>query len=258
MNPSSPSVFEAAPDSLVRVEIRGATKTFPIDRRGRTMFQLVRRVLSGGGRLQRFVALQQIDLTVRRGDRIGLIGNNGAGKTSLLKLIAGLYSPDAGRVSVRGTCTLVSGLGIGMIDDLSVDENIALYGAIYGVDRDRVRRERDDILEWAELSEFAGEKLKRLSSGMRTRLAFSTMRHVDVEVYLLDEALTAGDRHFQAKCERVFDEYRAGGRTFVVATHDHDFVTRFCTHALWLHKSRVMAFGDPREVVDRYLAAPPN
>lgn len=237
----------------IRLDVSGVTKTFPIDRRGRTMFQLVRRLVSGDGRLERFVAVKDVTFSVRDGDRVGIIGDNGAGKTTLLKLLAGLHTPDSGSVDMHGTRTLVSGLGIGLVEDLSVDENIALYGAIYGIDRERLREERDDILSWAELSEFADAKLKRLSTGMKTRLAFSTMRHVDVDVYLLDEALTAGDRHFQAKCEGVFDQYRSSGKTFVVATHDHEFVTKFCTHVLWLHKSRPVAFGDPAEIVKRYL-----
>ena len=254
MNPSSPNASNERGSAVV--DVSHVVKSFPIDRRSRTMFQLVRRLVSGARRhrLDRFVALDDVTLRVAHGDRVGVIGDNGAGKTTLLKTIAGLYAPDSGHVQVNGSMTLVSGLAIGMIEDLTVVENIALYGAIYGVDRNRLEQEQREILDWAEISAFADTKLKRLSTGMKTRLAFSVTRHLNADLFLLDEALTAGDRHFQAKCDVVFEGYRTSGKTFVISTHDSGFVTSFCTHALWLHKSHVVAFGDPAEVVGQYLA----
>ena len=251
--PEAPADFRPRPAAGLRVAIHGVTKTFPVDRRGQTLFQLARRLASRADPVDRFTALRDVTFDVHSGDRIGVIGDNGAGKTTLLKTVAGLYAPDSGSVEVYGSLTLLSGLGIGMIEDLTVAENIALYGAIYGVDPRTLRDVQNDILEWAELDEFANAKLKRLSTGMKARLAFSTTRHVNADVHLLDEALTAGDRRFQLKCEQVFDDYVVQGKTFVVATHDHAFVRRVCTHAVWLHKSRQVAFGDPDDLVARYL-----
>jgi ABC-type polysaccharide/polyol phosphate transport system ATPase subunit len=186
---------------------------------------------------------------------VGLIGDNGSGKTTLLKLIAGLYRPTSGEVHVSEPVTLLAGLGIGMVDELTVEHNVLLYGAIYGLDRAELRPVLPEILEWAELADFGQAKLKTLSTGMRSRLAFSAMRHVDAGVYLMDEVLSAGDIRFKAKCEAVFDGYRLRPATFVVATHDVKFVLRFCDKALWLNKGRTVAFGDPARVVEEYMSS---
>lgn len=261
MSPSSPSASEIvasgdararSADAAVRVTASGLTKTFPIDRQRQTVFQLVRQVLSGRWRHDRFVAVADLTFAVRRGERVGLIGDNGAGKSTLLRTLAGLHRPDRGDVTVRGSITLVAGLAVGMVEELTVADNVSLYGAIYGIDRDTLRARQSDIIEWAGLTEFTHMKLKRLSSGMKSRLAFSACRYIEADLYLMDEALTAGDRHFQQKCEQVFHDYLATDKTLVVATHDLDFVTTFCTHAMWMHKGRLMAFGDPLSVVERY------
>jgi ABC-type polysaccharide/polyol phosphate transport system ATPase subunit len=255
MNPSSPSGSESpAAASPLRVRAEGLVKSFPVDRQRRSAFLGLKQLLRGEGRA-RFTALAGLDFEVRAGERVAVIGDNGAGKTTLLKTVAGLYRADGGRLFVGGSVTLVSGLAIGMIDDLTVSENVVLYGAIYGIDRETLRSRFDEIIAWAELGEFVDAKLKHLSSGMKTRLAFSAVRHVGADLYLLDEALTAGDRRFREKCGAVFEEYRRSDRTFLVATHDLDFAASFCTHALWIHKGRQQAFGDAREVVGRYTGA---
>ncbi|HET7755141.1 MAG TPA: ATP-binding cassette domain-containing protein, partial [Anaeromyxobacteraceae bacterium] len=143
---------------------------------------------------------------IDRGEMVFLVGRNGAGKTTLLRTIAGLYLPSAGTVGAAGDIALVTGLGIGMLDELSVEDNLYLYGAINGMTRDIVRERLPEIIDWAELGEFRTAKLKTLSTGMRSRLAFSAVRHVEAEIYLFDEVLSAGDRHFREKCERVFED----------------------------------------------------
>jgi len=198
-------------------------------------------------------ALQEISLDIRRGEKVGLIGNNGAGKTTLLKIFSGLMRPDEGNLQIRGTCTLLAGYGIGMMEDMSVAANAVLYGAIYGIRKRRILDALDELLEWAELTDFRNAKLKALSSGMRTRLAFSVTRYIDRDLFLLDEALSAADRSFQRKCESVFADRKKGDRTFVIATHNMDFVNTFCETALWLDHGRCMAFGPAREVVEAYV-----
>jgi ABC-2 type transport system ATP-binding protein len=155
-------------------------------------------------------------------------------------------------VRTSGDLTLLAGLGIGMVDELSVEENIFLYGAIYGMDREQIEAGLAEIIEWAELQDFAGAKLKTLSSGMRTRLAFSATRYLEKDIYLLDEALTAGDTTFQQKCEAVFHEYKKTNKTFLISTHDMNFVKIFCTKTLWLHKGRQVEFGDTAGVLEQY------
>jgi ABC-type polysaccharide/polyol phosphate transport system ATPase subunit len=149
---------------------------------------------------------------------------------------------------------LVAGLGIGMIDELTVEQNLLLYGAIHGVTRSDMRARIPEMLDWAELPGVRAAKLKTLSTGMRSRLAFAAMRTVETTIYLLDEVLTAGDRHFVKKCAAVFDEYRASPKTFVVATHNVAFARTFCTKVLWLHKGKPLAFGEPDSVLDQYTS----
>jgi len=231
-------------------------REFPVERERRTMFRvlrdLVRHLHAQPGRL---VALRGVSLTVERGDKTAVIGNNAAGKSTLLRLIAGLLRPTRGSVSVRGEMVLLTSLGVGMIDDVSVLDNTLLYGSLYGVEPSSMREALADILSWAGIAGYEYAKLKTLSSGTRARLAFSVVRYIAADIFLIDEALSAGDVTFQAKCRAFFDEPRNHDRTFLVATHDLEFVRSFCQRALWLHEGRVMAFGDSRSVVAEYLEA---
>ena len=238
-------------ECLIRLE--GITKTFPVEPHRATAYMTVRRQLTGQRPSRRtFDALRGINLVVYRGEKIGIIGDNGSGKTTLLKLIAGLYQPSSGRRFTRGEMALLAGLGTGMLAELNVEENVFLYGAIYGLEREAIAMKLDGILEWAEIQDFQGAKLKTLSSGMKTRLAFSVTRHIDKDIYLLDEALTAGDSNFREKCGDVFRGYKASNKTFLVSTHDQPFVSEFCEKTLWLHKGRPMAFGETERVLHQY------
>jgi ABC-type polysaccharide/polyol phosphate transport system ATPase subunit len=235
------------------VQVQNVTKAFPSDSQRATVYRALRKQILGTAHPSHtFRALSDINFQVLRGEKIGIIGNNGSGKTTLLKVIAGLYQPSEGEVRTSGDLTLLAGLGIGMVDELSVEENVFLYGAIYGMDREHIETRLAEIIDWAELQDFAGAKLKTLSSGMRTRLAFSTTRYLEKDIYLLDEALTAGDTTFQQKCEAVFHEYKKTKKTFLISTHDMNFVKTFCTKTLWLHKGRQVEFGDPAHVVEQY------
>jgi ABC-type polysaccharide/polyol phosphate transport system ATPase subunit len=222
----------------------------------RTLFRLLKGTLVGDHvPVDGFSALRDINIEIRQGDKVGLIGNNGAGKSSLLRLIAGLYLPSEGEIVVKGQVTLLAALGMGMIDELSVEENIFLYGAICGLDRKVIAVNLQEIIQWAELENFATAKLKTLSTGMRARLAFSTTRHITADIMLMDEVLTAGDRNFKQKCQDVFDSYKNNDRTFIFASHDIEFVKNICTKTLWLDKGQQMAFGDTDLVLQQYNGA---
>lgn len=238
---------------------RSLCKTFISDRRRFTVFGALKHHIgrsSGTGDL--FFALKDIEIDVARGEKVAVIGDNGAGKSTLLRLIAGIYEPNSGELTVKGAVTLLAGLGIGMIDELSVTENLFLYGMIYGMERKQIEKTVTEMIEWAELQNFMESKLKHLSSGMKARLAFSAMRYIEKDIYLFDEALAAGDKNFKEKCALVFRNYKETNKTFVVATHDLKFAKSFCDKALWLHKGRQMAFGDPDEVVARYEESKPK
>lgn len=249
MNHASQNISEED----VAIELEDVSKTFPVEVGASTVYRVVKAGLQNRFRNPgRFSALSEISFRVMKGDKVGIIGDNGSGKTTLLKVAAGLYKTNGGRVVVNGDVTLLAGLGIGMLEELTLEENLFLYGAIYGLGRRTVASKLAEIIEWAELQEFVGSKLKTLSSGMKTRLAFSACRHIDKEIYLMDEVLTAGDKHFKQKCEEVFVGYKQSRKTFLVTTHEMGFVTNFCNKALWLHKGQQMAYGESEAVVKLY------
>jgi ABC-type polysaccharide/polyol phosphate transport system ATPase subunit len=224
----------------------------------RKIVRVIRRYLSSNGaHWEPYFALRQINLDIARGDKIALIGNNGSGKTTLLKLIAGLYLPTEGRVDVDGRVLLLRGVGTGMLDELNVSENLFLYGLMYGMERSTIREKFDEVLEWAELTDFASAELRTLSSGMRARLAFSLTRHFDTDIFLLDEAFAVGDKDFRAKYEEVFRSLKNGERTYLIATHDMDFARMFCPKTLWLQKGKLMAFGETERVLKQYVSPKP-
>lgn len=238
------------------VEVRGVSREFPVASGSRTLFRVLKDSVKGVHfQQERRHALRDINLTAAHGERIAIIGNNGAGKSTLLKVIAGLLRPTVGRVHVRGEMVLLTSLGAGMIDDVTVYDNTILYGSLFGVEPARMRAALPDVLDWAGISGYENAKLKTLSTGTRARLGFSVVRYIATDVFLIDEALSAGDVSFRVKCRAFFDEPRNRERTFLVATHDMEFVKSFCTHALWLNQGRAMEFGDSRFVVERYVSA---
>ncbi len=238
-------------DTIIRLV--NVSKMFPTGVREHSLLRtLTNRFLQRESEGETFAALRSINLNVRAGDSVGLIGNNGAGKSTLLRVIAGLHPPSSGVVEVIGSRTLLAGLGVGMVDELNVEHNVFLYGALHGILREELKDALEEILDWAELGNFRLAALKNLSSGMRSRLAFSVTRYFDSEIYLLDEALTAGDRVFREKCSEVFERYQQRHRTMLVASHDMAFVRNHCNRVLWLDHGRSMGFGPVDEILPRY------
>ncbi len=238
------------------IEVHDVTRWFPKKDSNDTAFRALRsRVSNGKGHGNGFYALNGLSFTVAKGEKIAIVGDNGAGKTTLLKVIGGLYRPTSGEVRVRGEMVLMRGAEIGMVDELSAGENLFLYGSIYGLHRDKIKENFDEIFQWAELTSFAGARLATLSSGMKARLAFSVLRHFDAEIFLLDEAFSAVDRHFQKKYEQVFEEQKNSDKTFLIATHDMTFARMFCTKTLWLSRGQQKAFDCTNKVLDQYIAA---
>ena len=241
--------------SAISIAAKGVSKDFRY-RGSETLFRLLRRLVFGGVvRSKSFRALSDVDLEVGRGEVVGIVGNNGAGKTTLLKTLAGIYRPTTGRVSINGEVAFFAGLGVGMVGDLSLHDNLYLYGAICGLRRARIEEVFDEVIGWAELGEFVESPLRTLSTGMRGRFAFSIARHAEAENLFLDEAFTAGDAHFKEKCNKFFEQRRGGSQTILAATHSMDFVKQFCTKALWMDHGRQMAWGDVGDVLAQYRAA---
>ena len=197
-------------------------------------------------------ALDDINFELPEGQFLGIIGHNGCGKSTLLKVLARIYKEDAGRVEINGQVSPFLELGVGFNPELTARENVFLNGAVLGLTHREMEQRVDDIIAFAEVSDYASQKLKNFSSGMQVRLAFSVAIQADAQILLMDEVLAVGDASFQEKCFEVFARYKREGRTIVLVTHDLSAVDLYCDRALLLDHGRLIADGPPGEVTARY------
>jgi ABC-type polysaccharide/polyol phosphate transport system ATPase subunit len=196
-----------------------------------------------------------LGITVSKGEAVALIGSNGSGKSSILRLMAGIYLPSEGSVRTVGRVASVIELGSGFHAELSGLENIHLYGAIMGLDAGQVAAKLGAIVAYADIDDFLGTPVKYYSSGMRARLAFAVALCADPDILLLDETLAVGDEAFQERCVESLRAFHRRGGTLVLATHDLELVPEMCYRACWVEAGTIRAEGPAREVVDRYKAA---
>src|SRR5581483_12069063 len=191
--------------------------------------------------------------SVNYGEVLGIIGHNGSGKSTRLKVLSRIYLPDSGTLAVNGYVSPFLELGVGFNPELNVRENVFLNGAILGMSRTEVSKRLDEIIEFAELAEHAEQKLKNLSSGMQVRLAFSVAIQADAGILLMDEVLAVGDVNFQKKCFDVFARYKREGRTVVLVTHDTDAVNKYCDRALLLEHGKLVMDDVAPSVTREYV-----
>jgi ABC-type polysaccharide/polyol phosphate transport system ATPase subunit len=197
-------------------------------------------------------ALRDVSFEVHQGEFFGIVGRNGSGKSSLLKILASIYRADAGRIRIAGRLAPFIELGVGFNYELTARENIVLNGVMMGLARREAQRRLGAVLEFAGLEEFVELKLKNYSSGMMVRLAFAVMVQADADVMLIDEVLAVGDAAFAQKCMDVFQERRGAGKTIVLVTHDMSTVQALCDRAMLLHDGELQFVGDPEETALRY------
>lgn len=231
------------------ITVRGLVKSYPLFRRRRDRALAF---LGATARLPTKVALSGIDFTVASGEAVGLVGENGSGKSSLLRVLAGISQPDAGEVHVDTPVAGILELGLGFHPEFTGRENALLYGALLGLDDAERRARLPAILAFAELGEFADQALRTYSSGMSARLAFAVASEVEPRVLLVDEALAVGDGAFQKKCIDRMVRFRDSGRTIIFCSHAMYMVTGFCRRAIWLHAGRIERDGPAVEVVQAY------
>jgi lipopolysaccharide transport system ATP-binding protein len=201
---------------------------------------------------EEFTAVQDVSFQVERGETIGIIGANGSGKSTILKLLARITYPSSGRIAVFGSVASLIELGAGFHPELSGRENVYLYGSIMGMARADVRAKFDRIVEFAELERFIDTPVKRYSSGMYLRLGFGVAAHINPRVLLVDEVLAVGDAAFQSKCLRRIEELRRGGMTVVIVSHDMASIARLCSRVLFMHHGQLRAAGEPRQTIADY------
>jgi ABC-type polysaccharide/polyol phosphate transport system ATPase subunit len=235
------------------IEVRSVSKTFTLPHEQRTTLKEHFLHPFGSRTFERQTALDDVSVSVRAGEFFGIVGLNGSGKSTLLKIIAGIYQPDSGTVSVRGKLSPFIELGVGFNPDLTGRDNILVNGTLLGLTRRELEERFDSILEFAELTRFADQKLKNYSSGMQMRLAYSIAIQVQFDILLLDEVLAVGDQEFQQKCFATFDEFRAQGKTMVLVSHSLEAAEQFCDRALLLEAGRVRTIGEASEVIATYV-----
>jgi ABC-type polysaccharide/polyol phosphate transport system ATPase subunit len=204
---------------------------------------------------RRKTVLADVDLEIAPGEKVALIGPNGAGKSTILKVICGVLTPTAGVAEVRGRVAPLLELGAGFNPELSVVDNVALYGVLLGLDRRTIDARLEAILEFAELEEYRHYPVRALSSGMAARLGFAIATDADADILLVDEALSVGDESFRAKSRRRIDALWHAHRTVVIVSHDLALVRSICEKVVWMDHGRIVAIGRPGEIVDRYVRA---
>lgn len=197
-------------------------------------------------------ALRDVNFQVERGETVGIIGTNGSGKSTILKIITGVLNPTAGEVTVNGRISALLELGAGFNMEYTGIENVYLNGTMMGFSREEVDARLQDILDFADIGDFVYQPVKSYSSGMFVRLAFAVAINIDPEILIVDEALSVGDVFFQAKCYRKFEEFKKMGRTILFVSHDLSSISRYCDRVILLNKGVKMEEGSPKQMVDMY------
>ena len=233
------------------IEVTDVTKVYklydkPIDRLKESMS------LSHKNYHRDFYALNHISFDVKKGEAVGIIGTNGSGKSTMLKIITGVLTPTAGSIKTQGTVCALLELGAGFNQDYTGIENIYMNGTMMGFTREEMDAKLQDILDFADIGDFVYQPVKSYSSGMFVRLAFALYISVDPDVLIVDEALSVGDVFFQAKCYHRMDELKQKGTTILMVTHDLGSVMKYCDRVLLLNKGERIAEGKPGEMVDLY------
>ena len=197
-------------------------------------------------------ALRDVSMQVRRGETVGIIGTNGSGKSTILKIITGVLSPTSGTVEINGRISALLELGAGFNMEFTGIENVYLNGTMNGFSEEEIDGRLEAILEFADIGEFVNQKVKTYSSGMFVRLAFALAINIDPEILVVDEALSVGDVFFQNKCYHKFEEFKKNGKTILFVSHDLSSISKYCDRVILLNQGEKMAEGQPKEIIDMY------
>ncbi len=202
-----------------------------------------------------FWALRHVSFGIEHGEAVGLIGSNGTGKSTLLRLIAGVLTPDEGTVECRGRVAPLLELSAGFSGDLTGRENVQIVAAMHGLSNTQIRQKFDEIVDYAEIGDFIDTPIRHYSSGMKVRLGFAVITQLEHPVLLVDEALAVGDRKFREKCYKTIERMLGEGRTLVLVSHSEADLTRFCKRGIYLRKGSLITDGPVDEALDAYREA---
>jgi lipopolysaccharide transport system ATP-binding protein len=246
------------------IEIENLGKKYIISHQGQDSYVALRDVIAESAKKlvkkrqsfaqkEDFWALRNVFLNIEQGDRVGIIGRNGAGKTTILKLISRITVPTEGKIKIKGRVVSLLEVGTGFHPELTGRENIFLNGAILGMGKNEIKRKFDEIVGFAEVEKFLDTPVKRYSSGMYVRLAFAVAAHLDSEILLIDEVLAVGDTQFQKKCLGKMDDIsKKEGRTFLFVSHNMAIIRNLCSRGVVLSKGNIIFQGDVEEAVSSY------
>lgn len=238
---------------LPAIELQNVSKEFIIIHRERSIKSTVMRLLMWNlPRKERFLALEDVSFSVPRGQTVGVVGANGQGKSTLLSLLARIYRPTRGRITVRGRIASLLELEAGFQPDFTGFENIYLNGVIMGLTHAELDARLEEIVAFADIGDHLTQQVKHYSSGMKARLGFAVAAHAGPEVLLVDEVLAVGDAEFQERCFQKIEQFKREGMTIFVVSHDVRALRRVCDRVLWIEKHRIKADGPAQEILDRY------
>ena len=249
---STPAAPTAPPASETVISGTNAGIRFRLNRRSRRDFKELFAGRTRRKRSDEFWALRLVTFSVQRGEAIGVVGRNGQGKSTLLKLVAEVMLPDEGVVAVgEGVAPLIEITG-GFVDELTVRDNVYLTAGLHGMKRSEITARFDEIIPFAEIGDFLDTPFKHLSSGMRVRIAFAVISRLEEPIILVDEVLAVGDKGFRDKCYARIEELLAGGRTLFFVSHSEKDLRRFCTRGLYLDKGELVLDAPIAQVLARY------
>ena len=242
---------------MIRIEAQNLSKRFVMDSKRELALASILNILEGKKERQKITALENISFSAREGEVIGVIGKNGAGKSTLLKLIAGIYEPSSGKIRTQGNFVYLTSLGLGLLQKLTMRENIYLTGSIMGLEQKEIKQRFEQIVHFSGLREFVDAKIYQFSTGMIARLGFSVtffcIQHKNPDILLIDEVFGAGaDIDFEAKAEKKMEELIRGGATVILASHNLEIVEKYCNKVLCISSGKVVKEGVPGEVIEYY------
>lgn len=232
------------------IEAEKLSKVYRLYDRPRDRF--LEAINPGKRRSKDHYALTDVDLKIKKGETVGIIGTNGSGKSTILKIITGVLSPTSGNITVNGRISALLELGAGFNMEYNGIENIYLNGTMMGFSRKEIDERLDSILQFADIGEYVYQPCKTYSSGMFVRLAFAVAINIDPEILIVDEALSVGDVFFQSKCYHKFEEFKEQGKTILFVSHDLSSIARYCDRVILLNKGIKLDEGGPKEMIDAY------
>ena len=239
-------------DAAAVITVTDAGIRFKRNRRSRRSFKDLFAGSNRRARSNEFWALRHVSFAVHSGEAIGVVGRNGQGKSTLLKLVAEVILPDEGVVGVHGGVAPLIEITGGFVDDLTVRENVFLTAGLHGMTRREIQGRFDEIIDFAEIGDFLDTPYKHLSSGMKVRIAFAVISRLEEPIMIVDEVLAVGDKAFREKCYRRIEELLAGGRTLFFVSHSEKDLRRFCTRGLYLDKGALVLDSTIDAVLERY------